>query len=105
MILTDKAQQDFLKWYKENYSHLSITKYNSHEDFENFLDSNRVLNYSLIIMWFDRFRNIGNGKSIQDLIKKCLKDYICAMTWIDMQKYVIEKANKIYNDKYGKNDR
>ncbi len=100
MKLTDKAKEDFLKWYKERYSYLSQEKFETNDDFEKHLERNEILINSLIIMWFDSFRNIGNEKTIQHLIKKCLKDYECAMTWFEMQIYVIEKANKIYNAKF-----
>lgn len=101
MILTDNAKNDFLAWHNENYSFLSFQEFKSNDDFEKFLNGNNVLIYSLILVWFDRFKDLGNGKTLQSLFKKSLKDYEYVLSFIDHQKNVIEKANKIFNDNFG----
>ena len=101
MILTNNAKSEFLSWYNEYYSYLSHQDFKTKDDFEKFLSGNNILIYSLILVWFDRFKDLGNGKTLQSLMKKSLKDYEYVISFFDHQKHVIEQADKIFNDNFG----
>lgn len=92
MKLTGKCKTIFLEYYKQKYSYLGNSKYNSQDDFDIYLKCNNILITTLIIEFFD---SVGIFENIfyYEYRKTKFQDYKEAIN-----KSII-KANEIYNSK------